>query len=157
MFPTMVDRIEASHDWNTILQHHNLIALLRLIQRSLYSGTTTRNTIHALRDVYNRYQNFRQGPWMSNSDYLREFKALVTTVQQLGGELGVEASRVREQLDNDETVMDTNNPSETEQTRARNAAREAFFAVDFLAKSDIRTPGVWMDIPPRSHCHSIWW
>ena len=56
---------------------------------------------------------------MSNSNYLREFKALVTTVQQLGGELGVEASRVREQLDNDETVMDFNNPSEAEQTRSQ--------------------------------------
>ena len=78
---------------------------------------------------------------MSNSDYLREFKALVTTVQQLGGELGVEASCVREQLDNDETVMDVNNPSEAEQTRARNAAREAFLAVDFLAKSDMKRFG----------------
>ena len=54
---------------------------------------------------------------MSNSDYLHEFKALVTTVQQLGGELGMESS-----LDNDETVMDANNPSEAEQTRAPNAA-----------------------------------
>ena len=78
---------------------------------------------------------------MSNSDYLREFKALVTTVQQLGGELGVEASRVREQLDNDETVMDANNPSEAEQTCTRNAAREAFLAVDFLAKSDMKCFG----------------
>ena len=78
---------------------------------------------------------------MNNSDYLREFKALVTTIQQLGGELGVEASRVREQLDNNETVMDANNPSEAEQTRARNAAREAFLAVDFLEKSDMKRFG----------------
>ena len=78
---------------------------------------------------------------MSNSDYLREFKALVTTVQQLGGELGMESSRVREQLDNNETVMDANNPSEAEQTRARNAAREAFLAVDFRAKSDMKRFG----------------
>ena len=50
----------------------------------------------------------------------------------------MEASRVREQLDNDETVMDANNPSKAEQTRARNAAQEAFLAVDFLAKSDMK-------------------
>ena len=79
--PTVVDRIETFHDWNTILHHHDLIALLSFIQRSLYSGATTRNPIHALLDAYNRYQNFRQGPQMSNSDYLHEFKALVTTVQ----------------------------------------------------------------------------
>ena len=59
--PTVVDCIEASHDWNTILQQHNLIALLSLIRRSLYSSATTRNPIHALRDAYNRYQSFRQG------------------------------------------------------------------------------------------------
>ena len=30
--PTVVDRIKASHNWNTILQQHDLIALLSLIQ-----------------------------------------------------------------------------------------------------------------------------
>ena len=53
----------------------------------------------------------------------------------------MEASRVREQLDNDETMMDANNPSEAEQTRTRNAAQEAFLAVDFLAKSDMKRFG----------------
>ena len=78
---------------------------------------------------------------MSNSDYLCEFKALVTTIQQLRGELSVEASRVREQLDNDETVMDADNQSKAEQIRTRNAAREAFLAVEFLAKSDMKRVG----------------
>ena len=50
----------------------------------------------------------------------------------------MESSRVREQLDNDKTAMDANNPSEAEQTRTHNAAREAFVAVDFLAKSDMK-------------------
>ena len=139
--PTVVDRIEASHDWNTILQQHDLIALLNLIRQSLYSSATTRNPFHALHDAYNWYQSFRQGTRMSNSDYLHEFKALVTTIQQLSGELGMEASCVREQLDNDETVMDANNPSEAEQTRAHNAAQEAFLSVDFLAKSDMKCFG----------------
>ena len=139
--PTVVDRIEASHDWNTILQQYDLIALLNLIRQSLYSGATTRNPIHALHDAYNCYQSFCQGTRMSNSDYLREFKAFVTTVQQLSGELGVEASRVREQLSNDETIMDADNLSEVEQTHACNAACEAFLAVDFLAKSDMKLFG----------------
>ena len=136
--PTVVDRIEASHDWNTIHQQHDLIELLTLIRRSLYTGATTRNPVHALRNAYSRYRSFRQGTRMSCSDYLSKFKALVTTVQQLGGELGMEASRVREQLNNDETVMDANNPTEEEEMRARNAAREAFLTVDFLAKSDMK-------------------
>ena len=75
---------------------------------------------------------------MSCSDDLREFKAFVTTIQQLGGELGMEASGMREQLNNDETVMDANNPTEVEETHAWNAACEAFLAGDFLAKSDMK-------------------
>ena len=53
----------------------------------------------------------------------------------------MEASRLREQLNNDKTVMDTNNPTEVEETRAQNAAHEAFLAVDFLAKSDLKRFG----------------
>ena len=58
---------------------------------------------------------------MSSSDYLRKFKALVTTIQQLGVELWVEARDIREQLDNDKTIMDANNLSEEEKTCTRNA------------------------------------
>ena len=39
--PTVVDRIKASHDWSAIHQPHNLIELLTLIRRSLYTGATT--------------------------------------------------------------------------------------------------------------------
>ena len=92
---------------------------------------------------------------MSTSDYLHKFKALVTTVQQLGGELGVEASCVREQLNNDETIMDTNNPSKEEGMRAQNAARDAFLAVDFLAKSDMKRFGSLIAELETSHARGV--
>ena len=76
----VVGRIEASHDWSTIHQQHDLIELLTLIRRSLYTSATTRNPAHALWDAYSHYQSFWQGTWMRSSNYLREFKALVTTV-----------------------------------------------------------------------------
>ena len=129
---------EASRDWGTIHQQHDLIELLTLIRRSLYTSATTQNPFHALRDAYSHYRSFQQGTRMNSSDYLHEFKALVTTMQQLGGELGMEASRVSEQLNNNETVMDANNPSEEEETRTRNSSRDAFLMVDFLAKSDMK-------------------
>ena len=53
----------------------------------------------------------------------------------------MEASRVRAQLNNDETAMDANNPTEEEEMRARSAACEAFLAVDFLAKSNMKQFG----------------
>ena len=153
--PTMVDWIEASHDWSAIHQQHDLIELLTLIRRSLYTDATTRNPVHALQDAYNRFQGFWQGTRMSCSNYLREFKALVTTVQQLGGELGMEASRVREQLNNDKTVMDANNPTEAEEMRAWNAACEAFLAVDFPAKSDMKWFGSLLAELENSYTHGV--
>ena len=53
----------------------------------------------------------------------------------------MEARRVREQLNNDETIMDINNPTEEEETCAWNTAHEAFLVVDFLAKSDMKRFG----------------
>ena len=153
--PTVVDRIEVSHVCNTIHQQHDLIELPNLIRQSLYTGATTRSPVHALRDAYSHYQSFRQGTWMSSSDYLCEFKALVTTIQQLGGELGMEASRVREQLNNDETAMDTNNPSKEEEMRAQNAAHDAFLAVDFLAKSDMKWFGSLLAELENSYTHGV--
>ena len=92
---------------------------------------------------------------MSSSEYLHEFKALVTTVEQLGGKLGMETNCIREQLDNDETVMDTNNPSQVEQTCAHNAAHEGFLAVDFLAKSDMKRFGSLLAELENLYTHSV--
>ena len=50
----------------------------------------------------------------------------------------MEASRVREQLNNNETIMDANNPTEAEETRARNAVCEPFLVVDVLVKSNMK-------------------
>ena len=36
--PTMVDRIKTSHDWDTILQQHDLIALLNITRKMGYLG-----------------------------------------------------------------------------------------------------------------------
>ena len=92
---------------------------------------------------------------MSCSDYLHEFKALVTTVQQLGRELGIEPSRVREQLNNDKTVMDVNNPTKAEEMRAQNAACEAFLLVDFLVKSNMKRFGSLLAELENSYTHGV--
>ena len=67
----------------------------------------------------------------------------------------MEASRVREQLNNDETVMDANNPTEAEEMRAWNAAREAFLAVDFLAKSNMKWFGSLLAELENSYTHGV--
>ena len=67
----------------------------------------------------------------------------------------MEASRVREQLNNDETVMDVNNPTEEEEMRAQNAAHEAFLAVDFLAKSDMKRFGSLLAELENSYTHGV--
>ena len=67
----------------------------------------------------------------------------------------MEDSRMREQLNNDETIMDVNNPTEAEEMRARNAAHEAFLAVDFLAKSNMKRFGSLLAELENSYTHGV--
>ena len=67
----------------------------------------------------------------------------------------MEASRVKEQLNNDETVMEVNNPTEAEEMRAPNAAHEAFLAVDFLAKSDMKQFGSLLAELENLYTHGV--
>ena len=67
----------------------------------------------------------------------------------------MEASRMREHLNNDETVMDANNPTEAEEMHVQNAAREAFLAVDFLVKSDMKRFGSLLAELENSYTHGV--
>ena len=67
----------------------------------------------------------------------------------------MESSHMREQLNNNETVMDANNPTEEEEMHARNAGHEAFLAVDFLAKSDMKWFGILLAELENSYTHGV--
>ena len=67
----------------------------------------------------------------------------------------MEASRVREQLNNNETIMDADNPTKVEETRPQNAAHEAFLVVDFLAKSDMKRFGCLLAEQENSYTRGV--
>jgi hypothetical protein len=70
---TIRDRLEASPDWNTINTSSNVLELLKLIQKSMYTKSTNRHQTHALYEAKAVHIKFCQGDDMSNSDLLDIF------------------------------------------------------------------------------------
>jgi hypothetical protein len=82
------DRLEASPDWNTINTSSNVLELLKLIQKSMYTQATNCHATHAIIDADIALVKFRQGDDMSNSDFLEKFKSLVDIFIHTGGDPG---------------------------------------------------------------------
>jgi hypothetical protein len=74
---TIRDRLEASPDWNTINTSSDVLELLKLIQKSMYTKSTNHHPTHALYEAEAALIKFRQGDDMSNSDFLEKFKSLL--------------------------------------------------------------------------------
>jgi hypothetical protein len=93
---TIRDRLEASPDWNNINTNSDMLELLKLIQKSMYTKATNRHPTHALYEADNALAKFRQGDDMSNSDFLEKFKSLIDIFIPAGGDPGCTASRYRD-------------------------------------------------------------
>ena len=90
---TIRDRLEASPDWNNINTNSDVLELLKLIQKSMYTKATNRHPTHALYEADNALAKFRQGDDMSNSDFLEKFKSLIDIFIHAGGDPGCTAIR----------------------------------------------------------------
>lgn len=135
--PAVIDRIEAHDDYSTINAGYDLIALLRLIRNCMYTGSTTKDPEHALGEAYAKFYKFFQHSRMSNSEFLRLFKGMVDKVEQLGGNLGVEPSRVSAYMTARNQDPDDDDPT----AQAKTAVRDKFLAVQLLIKCDLRRYG----------------
>jgi hypothetical protein len=67
---------------------------------------------------------------MSNHDYYERFKDNVVTVERLGGEVGIQAARILENL------KDVQSATTADKVHATKTAREKYLAVLFLVRSD---------------------
>ena len=67
---------------------NDLMALLRLVSKSMVTGAITRNAIHSLIDATITLYSFRKVESMPNSDYLKKFNGLVKVFEHFGGEPG---------------------------------------------------------------------
>jgi hypothetical protein len=78
--------------------HNNLdlISLLGLIRTSMYTGVTSKDMLHSLIDVMERFQTFKQTSWMDNANYLQTFQIHVETIDH--HDLGVHMLYIQAQI-----------------------------------------------------------
>jgi hypothetical protein len=90
---TICDCLEASPDWNTINTSSDVLELLKLIQKSMYTKSTNHHLTHALYEAETALIKFCQGDNMSNSDFLEKFKSLLDIFTHAGGDPGCTSAR----------------------------------------------------------------
>ena len=110
------------------------MALLSLIQQSLYTGATTKKTTEALQEAAEAFFSFQQSDGMSNSASLDKFHGLVEWFQHYGGHPVIEPICVPDQLD--EHAVDPAAPTAQETLDAKVAAKEEYLAAMLICHSD---------------------
>jgi hypothetical protein len=85
--------LEASANWKSINTTSDVLELLKLIQKSMYTKSTNRHPTHALYEANVALMKFRQGDDMSNSYFLEKFKSLIDIFIHAGGDPGCATTR----------------------------------------------------------------
>jgi hypothetical protein len=140
--PTVIDRIKASNQWNVISDANDLVGLLQLIRTSMYTGATSKNSLHSLIEAQAKFHAFRQSSRMTNADYLHTFKGLVDAIEHLDGDLGVDSAIISRRIQ-----ADGLDPEDTAQWEAtRTTVREEYMAMQLLLKADVKRYGALIAI-----------
>jgi hypothetical protein len=130
---TIRDRLEASPDWNTINTSSDVLELLKLIQKSMYTKSTNRHPTHApLYEAEAALIKFCQGDDMSNSNFLEKFKSLLDIYIHAGGDPGCTSARYCD------FTLDTEDPDNdaTHYKLAIQRCRDDWVGMTLLLKSD---------------------
>ena len=129
---TIRDRLEASANWNNVNTTSDVLELLKLIQKSMYTKSTNRHPTHALYEAKAALIKFCQGDDMTNSDFLEKFKSLIDIFVHAGGDPGCAASRYHDfALANEDPIITTPITK-----KAVGCCREEWIGVVLLLKSD---------------------
>jgi hypothetical protein len=129
---TICDRLEASANWKSINTTSNVLELLKLIQKSMYTKSTNCHPTHALYEADVALMKFRQGDNMSNSDFLEKFKSLIDIFIHAGGDPGCATTRYHDfALDNEDPDNNTD-----DYKKAFDHCRNEWVGVVLVLKSD---------------------
>jgi len=126
------DRLESSAEWSNVDETSDVMGLLNLIRSSLYSGTTTRQSMHNMQVAQNRFMSLQQTPRMSNSKYLELFQSHLAAYEHLGGGLGLTDETVRTYAQ----PANANAITAAELQTAKGRARDEYLGIRFLLQSD---------------------
>jgi uncharacterized membrane protein YgcG len=125
------DRLEVSPDWPNINTSSDVLELLKLIQKSMYTKATNCHPTHTFYEADIALGKFRQGEDMSNSDFLEKFKSLVDIFIHAGSDPGCSSARYHDfALDTENPEMDTDNYD-----KAVKRCRDEWMGVALVLKS----------------------
>jgi hypothetical protein len=121
--------VKALPTYTTVNNNLDLIALLGLIQASMYTNATSKDTIHSLIEAMEHFYIFKQTIRMDNATCT--FQSHIDAINHLNGDFGIHLSYVRARIQ--EARGDLNDVAACKQTKAE--VRKEFVAKYFLLKS----------------------
>jgi hypothetical protein len=126
------DRLEASPDWPNINTSSDVLELLKLIQKSMYTKATNHHPTHAFYEADIALGKFCQGKDMFNSDFLEKFKSLIDIFIHASGDPGCSSARYRN------FALDTENPkTDTDDyDKVVKRCRDEWMGMALVLKSD---------------------
>ena len=131
---TVKDKMKTYKEWNTVQSDLDLIELLKLIRRAMYSGTSSKSTTLTYLEAESNLVTYRQGNTLSNSKYLEIFRNKAEIFEMCGGEPGACHDRIKEKLIANK--LDPDNATAEQLQAAKNNAQEEYLSVLFIKNCD---------------------
>ncbi|KAG7352856.1 reverse transcriptase RNA-dependent DNA polymerase [Nitzschia inconspicua] len=128
----VTDRLESSEEWESIDESSDVLQLLKLIRKSLYTRSTSKQHTHSLQEAQDRFMLFRQAGHMNVNTYFETFKSLYEAYEHLGGGTGHSLAGLQPFL----KPKDPTNVTYQELKDAEKAAREEFLGIRLIRCSD---------------------
>lgn len=113
-------------EFDDIQERLDLIELLQLIRKAMYSGTTTNKTTLSYLKAETALLTYTQGRNTTNSRYIENFRNKVEIYKMFGGELGSCGARVDAVLE--EEGITRNDATTEELTDAINQAQQEYLS-----------------------------
>ncbi|KAG7374846.1 reverse transcriptase RNA-dependent DNA polymerase [Nitzschia inconspicua] len=128
----VTDRLESCEEWEKIDESSDVLELLKLIRKSLYTRSTSKQPTHSLQEAQDRFMLFRQAGHMNVNTYFETFKSLYEAYEHLGGGTGHSLTGLQQFL----KPKDSANVTYQELKDAEKAAREEFLGIRLIRCSD---------------------
>ena len=130
----MVDLLQSEPTWTVINSSHDTIGLLKLIRGARVTQKLTSDPMCSVIYAEHDFYHFRQRD-LSVSEYYNKFKDLITTLEQLGGDVGGYDKFIVQVMDE----LDLEGEDGT--VEAERVCRQRYHARLFILKSDKRRFG----------------
>lgn len=145
--PDLRNKIKMAANYSAVSIAQDVVQLMLLIRGFCCSFDDQRQGTWALQQGKKKSYLHIQREGVSNTDDMKEFVANIMVVETHGGEWGADPCLIMAKLQADTTVVDQDNPTDSELNRDKEAAREDYLAMMFLSGADkVRYWKLWDEL-----------